>query len=359
MSKVEKNYSLKKHNTFCIDVKTKYFVEPKNVEECLKVLKEYKEEKFLILGGGSNILLMKDWQGIVVKPIFKGKKVVDEDDEYITVEIASGEDWDSFVRWCVKNDYAGVENMVMIPGTVGGAIAQNIAAYGQNITDTLQSIQVLDIGNLKKITLLPSECGYAYRESYFKNKWENKYIINSALFKLKKHTDKFELSYHERVGRYGSILEELNSFAKEPFSIQDVMEAIVRQRTKRLPSIEEYGTCGSFFTNPVVTIQKYKDLSEKIDGLQSYPVENLDYKKEKEELEKEKYVKIPAGRLLDELGWRGKWEGNVGSSEKHALCVVTNKKADSQEIYNFILKLQKSVKDNYDVDLIPEVNIIF
>lgn len=356
--KIKKDFDLKKYNTFSIDARAKYFASPSNLKDCIEIIESFRDEDILILGGGSNILLTHDWNGIIIKPDFKGIVKLEENDKSVLIEVQSGESWDDFVRWCVKNDYAGIENMVMIPGTVGGAVAQNIAAYGQNITDTLLSIKAIDITECKEITLLPKECGYSYRESKFKHEWQNRYIIKSTQFRLKKKNREFELSYHERAGRYGSILEELNSFAKEPFSIQDVMEAIIRQRTKRLPDVKEFGTCGSFFQNPVVPISKFKQLSKKIEDLQCYPVEKLDYSKYTKDLKKEEYVKLPAGRLLDELGWKGKWIGNVGCSEKHALCVVTNKKASSKEIVNFIENLQKSVEDNYGITLIPEVNIL-
>lgn len=181
-------------------------------------------------------------------------------------------------------------------------------------------------------------------------------MITSATFRLKKHTKEFELSYHERAGRYGSILEELQSFAKEPYEIKDVMEAIIKQRSKRLPNVDECGTCGSFFENPIVPKQKYLELSKKITDLQAYPVEN--FTKQKNSSKDEEYVKIPAGRLLDELGWKGRWEGNVGVYEKHALCVVTNMKASGVEVKKFTDKMKKDVKKNFRVELIPEVNIL-
>lgn len=251
--KIQENVSLKNFNTFKIDTKAKFLFEIEDLNELIGNIKNFKNEKILVLGGGSNTLLVNDWNGIVLRPVFQGKEVIKETDEYVEIKVASGENWDDFVKWCVEKDYAGVENLVLIPGTVGGAVAQNIAAYGQNITDTLIGIEAIKLDSMEKVTLKPSECGYEYRRSNFKKVWRNKFLITSVTFKLKKNTIEFELSYHERAGRYGSIMEELQSFAKEPFSIQDVMEAIVRQRNKRLPSIDEWGTCGSFFENPIVT----------------------------------------------------------------------------------------------------------
>ena len=346
--KIEENTSLKNYNTFKVDVTAKYLAIPQTIEEIKGVLEKFKDEKLIILGGGSNVLFTKDWDGLVLIPNLKGINVVKEDDKHVYVQASAGEIWDEFVRWCVKNDYAGIENMVMIPGTVGGGVSQNIGAYGQEISKVIEEIKVLDIETLEEKTLKPKDCGYGYRKSNFKNIWQNRYLITSAIFKLTKHTKEFELSYHERAGRYGSLKEELDSFAKEPYSIQDVMEAIVRQRGKRLPSVEEYGTAGSFFANPIVTVEKFNDLSKIIEELQSYPAEGYS----------DEYLKIPAGRLLDELGWKGKKIGNVATFERHALCVVTNMNATGEEISNFIKEMQRDVKENYDIELIPEVNII-
>ena len=273
--KTYKNKSLKKYNTFNIDVKAKYFVELESKEECLNVLDKYKDEKILILGDGSNVLFVNDWDGIVLKPVFKGIKMVKETKNTVLLEVAAGEVWDTFVRWCVKNDYAGVENLVGIPGRVGGIVAQNIAAYGQNATDTLTNITVIELATKKEITLKPEECGYEYRRTNFKSIWRDKYLITSATFELKKNNKEFELSYHERAGRYGSIKGELETFATEPYTIRDLMEATLRQRDKRLPHLDEWGTCGSFFENPVVTAEKYNELAAKVEDLQSYPVEDL------------------------------------------------------------------------------------
>lgn len=249
---IRKNISLKKYNTFRIDSKAKYFLLLNNLKQIAENLEIIKNEKILILGGGSNTLLLNDWDGIVLIPNFKGKSIINETEEYVDIQVGSGEIWDEFVRWCVANNYAGIENLVMIPGTIGGAVSQNISAYGQNITDTLMDIDTVNLETNERNTYLPSECGYEYRRSNFKNIWRNRILITSATFRLKKHTKEFELSYHERAGRYGSILEELQSFAKEPYEIKDVMEAIIKQRSKRLPNVDECGTCGSFFENPIV-----------------------------------------------------------------------------------------------------------
>ncbi len=222
--------------------------------------------------------------------------------------------------------------------------------------DVIESVNTIDLKTGDKKTFNNKECEFTYRSSIFKSKEKNRYLITSTIFKLKKESNDLEISYFERKSRYGSLEDELRSFAKEPYSIQDVMQAVINQRKKKLPSIKEYGTCGSVFENPIVTKEKYVSLSKRISELQSYPVEKLLYKKDYKEDEKE-YVKIPAGRVIDELGWRGKWKGNVGMFEKHALCLVTNRKATGKEIYNFLEEIRKDVKNKYDIDLNYEINI--
>ena len=352
---IQKDFSIKKLNTFEIDVKAKYFVEIETEKELKKILQKFKNEKIFILGGGSNTLFVNDWDGLMLKINIKGKEILREDKDFVYIACRSGEIWDDFVRWTVDNNYSGIENMIMIPGTVGGGVAQNIAAYGQNITDVLFGIEVWDIRNEKEKTLRPEECNFKYRSSNFKHEWKNEYVITKVIFKLKKETKDLELSYYERAGRYGSLVEELKTFATEPYSLKDVMQAVINQRVKRLPSVDDFGTCGSFFQNPVVSLDKFKELEKIIPGLQSYPVEDLKYEKSKEEQE---LVKIPAGRLLDEIGWRGKWDGDVGVSEKHALCVVTNKNAKGQDVLEFAKKMKESVKEKYGVELIEEVNLV-
>lgn len=346
---IHEDASLKEYNTFRVDVKAKYLAIPKSIEDVISALEGYKNYPILILGEGSNTLFTNDWNGIVLKPELKGYEVINEDENEVHIRVTSGENWDGFVKWCVSKDYAGIENMVMIPGTVGGATSQSIGAYGQEIKDVLEEINILDLDTYEERTMKTADCGYGYRKSNFKNIWMNKYLITSSVINLKKHTKEFDLSYNERAGRYGSLKEELDTYAKEPYTIQDVMEAIIRQRSKRLPNIEDFGTAGSFFANPIVTVEKFQELNKTIDNLQSYPAEGYS----------EKYLKIPAGRLLDELGWKGKMRGNVGTFERHALCVVTNMKASGREILDFITEMQNDVKNNYDVTLKPEVNIIF
>ncbi len=357
---IQKNKSLKELNQYGVDINAKLYVELITEVDIQELLDSnvLNKEKFLILGQGNNILFRNDFDGLIIRPIFKGKQILKEDKENVWIEIYSGEDWDTFVRWCVQNNYQGIENMVDIPSSIGGAVSQNIAAYGQNIMDVVESVSTIDLDKKEKTTFTNKMCKYSYRRSVFKSSERNKYLIISAIFKLNKEGKDIEISYHERKARYGSLEDELKSFAKEPYTIQDVMEAVIRQRGKKLPSIKEYGTCGSVFENPTVTKDKYTELSKVIPELQSYPAEKLTYTKTKwSEIDGE-YVKIPAGRIIDELGWRGKWIGNVGVHKNHALCLVTNRKASGEDIFNFLEDIRKDVKEKYDISLNYEINII-
>ena len=357
---ISHNKSLKELNQYGVDAKAKHFVELEDVQDLeeLKSSELLNEENILILGDGNNILFREDFDGLIIKPEFMGKEIVKEDDKNVWVKIYSGEDWEDFVEWAVENDYQGIENMTMIPSSIGGAVSQNIAAYGQNIMDVVDSLEAFDLEKKEFRTFSNEECGYEYRSSIFKTKYRNRFIIISATFKLNKVAEELETSYHERASRYGSLKSELETFAKEPYSIKDVMKAVENLRTKKLPSIEEYGTCGSVFANPVVTKDRYFELAEAIPELQSYPVDKLQYNRKDWFDIEEEYVKIPAGRILDHLGWLGKWEGDVGVYDKHALCVVTNRNATGKEVFDFLEKIRQNVEDEYGIELEYEINII-
>ena len=273
------NKSVKKLNQYGVNVKAKHFITLKSQEDLEKLKNSdlLDEENILILGNGNNILFRNDFDGLIIKPEFKGREISKEDDKSVWVKIYSGEDWEKFVEWAVKNDYQGIENMTMIPSSIGGAVSQNIAAYGQNIMDVVESLFTFDLKKKEFRKFSNKECEYQYRSSTFKTKYRNRFIIIYAIFKLNKIAGELETSYHERASRYGSLESELTTFAKEPYSIKDVMKAVQNLRIKKLPSIENYGTCGSVFANPIVTKDRYFELSEKIPELQSYPVDKLQY----------------------------------------------------------------------------------
>lgn len=357
MKIIEENKSLKDLNTFGVGAKAKYFARVESIKQLQKLLRSdlAQENKKFVLGGGSNILFVNDYDGLVIFIAIKGKKVIKEIKDKVWIKISCGEDWDGFVRWAVGKNYGGVENMVMVPGTVGGAISQNIAVYGQNISEVVNSVEAIDTKTGELLTLCQEECEYEYRSSLFKRD-PGRYIVVRATLVLEKNPDSFELNYHERKDRYGSIVESLEKTSEPPYTVEDVMNAAIYMRTRRLPSVDEYGTCGSFFQNPIVSVDKYEELSKKIPELQSYPVKDLSYEiKDWERLDGMDYVKIPAGRILDFMGYLDYWEGDVGVSPTHALCLVTNKKATGQEIHDFAKKIEDRVKKEYGIQLQREV----
>lgn len=322
--------------------------------------KRFREAPKLVLGGGSNILFVNDFPGLVIQPALLGKKILQRESGKVRLYVSAGESWDGFVRWSAENKFNGIENLVLIPGTVGGAVSQNIAAYGQNISDVVDRVLAIDLRTGKEFRFSRRECLFSYRQSRFKNIDRGRFCIYGAVFCLSEKEGKLETSYHERESRYGSLLKELASFAQEPYTAYDVMRAVVRQRQNKLPNLKQLGSCGSVFENPVVSVAQYQCLARRVPELQSYPLEKLSYEKKQwgRFAKSEKTVKIPAGRLLDELGWRGKWFDKVGVFDRHALCVVTKKGARGVEVKKIIEKMKASVAKAYGIDLHTEINIV-
>jgi len=358
--KVVKNASLKKFNQFGVDVKAKFLVQVDTIEDLTDVVKfpQFKNEKKFVLGGGNNTLFVNDFDGVVILIRIMGKKVVKQNNDYVWLQVGAGEDWNQLVGYCVEQNWGGIENLVMIPGTVGGAVAQNIGAYGQNIMDVFERLVAVDLQTGELVDFNYRDCQFEYRNSAFKQgRLAGKYVIASVIFKLKKSLQKFELSYHERKGRYASLVQELERIANPPYTLKDVMKAVISARSQRLPDIAKYGSCGCFFENPVVSQEKYQKLKSQIPDLQAYPADKrLVYCST--DLAKAEKVKIPAARLIDELGFKGQWQGQVGIYKNHALCIVTKRQASGREILNFAKKIQDKVKKEYGVNLSFEVNIV-
>ncbi len=357
---MENNYNLSKLNTFGINAKAKFFVEINTEAELMELLQNpiFKENKKFFLGGGSNILFTQDFDGIVVKVSMLGKKIVKEDEKSVLLEVNAGENWHDLVTYAVDNNWGGIENLALIPGTVGGAPVQNIAAYGGNFSDAFDSLYALNVesGEIKKFS--KEECRFGYRDSVFKKELRGKYIILRVVMSLSKNPQ-IETSYYQMGITRDSIKDELQKNAKAPYSIKDVYNAVVSIRTRKLPDPAKTPTVGSFFLNVVVTKEKYEELKKEDPELQCYPPDNLHYENfNMSGLKKEDFVKVATGRLLQDLGWLGKWSGNVGIHDKHALVLVTNGKATGEEVVNFAESVKKSFFDRYGIKLETEVNLI-
>lgn len=358
--KIFQNYNLSKLNTFRISAVAKFFVEIKEEKELKELFTNpvFIENKKFFLGGGSNILFTKDFDGIVVKISMLGKKIIDENDETILLEADAGENWHDLVTYAVNNNWGGIENLALVPGTVGAAPVQNIACYGQNFSEVFESLDAFNVKTGKIEKFNKEQCKFGYRDSVFKKELKGKYIILAVRIRLSKNPQ-IETSYYQIGIVRDSIKKELQKIANPPYTIKDVYQAVVNIRKRKLPDPAKMPTVGSFFLNSVVSKTKYEELKKQVPELQCYPPDQLHYKNLNDpELKHEEFVKIATGRLLQELGWLGKWIGNVGVHDKHALIIVTNGKASGEEVLDFAKLMQESYFDNYGIKLETEVNLI-
>ena len=338
--KIHENFSLKNHNTFGVAVSAKCFVEVSSVEELIEAHQYAKTQSLqtLILGGGSNILLTKNFEGLVIQLNLKGisEEVISENEVLVTAK--SGENWHEFVQFCLGENYGGLENLSLIPGNVGTSPMQNIGAYGTEIKDTFVSCQVLNLETLELENFDAKKCNFGYRESIFKRAGKGKYIILEVTFKLttKKHQIKTE---------YGAISSELKNLEIENPTIQEVSKAVINIRQSKLPDPKVLGNAGSFFKNPTISLSQFEDLKGKFSTIPGYP--NGDF------------VKVPAGWLIEQCGWKGKQIGNVASHELQSLVIVNKTgNASGKEIFDFSTMIIESVKEKFGIELEREVNII-
>ncbi len=339
--KVEKNVSLKKLNTFRVDVYTDILlaIDSDNDFSNIEVTGYLKNDNLLILGGGSNILFTKDFKGCVTLIRNMGKAILEESDQSLTVQVSAGENWDDFVKWSVKKNLIGLHNLALIPGTVGATPIQNVGAYGVEIKDFLTEVEIIDIQKGRTEIIKNSECKFGYRDSIFKNELKDKVIIKSVTFKLPKYAGKFDDKYTQ----YAGIKDELKE--KEP-TPKNIYDSVVRLRESKLPKIEEFGSCGSTFKNPEISISEYDRLLKTFPELPKY------------DTDKKGIVKIPAAYILEKLGWKNKRKGDVGTWIYHPLIVTNYGNATGQEILSFINEIKSDFKSNTNLDLECEINII-
>jgi len=305
----------------------------------------------LLLGSGANILFTKDFPGTILKINLPGKKILSESASDVQIEIGAGESWHELVKWTVQSGWYGLENMALIPGTVGAAIVGNIAAYGQNVMDTFVSASGIHLPSKTPQTFTFSDCEFTYRSSIFKTKLDQKFLITSVVFNLSK-IPKLETSY--TATHHASLLPTLQKIASPPYTNQNIFDAVVKLRTEKLPDWHTFPNAGSFFKNPVISQAHYHKIKAIIPDLQAYPPEKLIQSNVQATTDQ---VKVPAGHLLDQLGWKGKRIGNVGTHPNHALVII-NYGATGKEIYEFSEQMRMDIKTNFDIDLEYEVKII-
>ncbi|MFS4430261.1 UDP-N-acetylmuramate dehydrogenase [Chryseobacterium sp. S90] len=337
---MQENFSLKPYNTFGVEAKARYFTEVNTIDELKEALIFSKNQslQLLFLGGGSNILLTKDFDGLAIRLNLKGIAEENINENEVLVTAKAGENWHEFVMYCLQQNFGGLENLSLIPGNVGTSPMQNIGAYGTEIKDIFVSCEVLDLENLELRTFNLEQCRFGYRDSIFKQEGKGRYVILEVTFKLtrKDHSIKTE---------YGAIKSELENLGIENPTIQDISKAVINIRQSKLPDPKEIGNAGSFFKNPTIPLAQFEDLKQKFENIQGYPNGDM--------------VKVPAGWLIEQCGWKGKQIGNVASHKLQSLVIINaTGNATGKEIFDFSTEIINSVKEKFGIELEREVNII-
>ena len=335
---IQTNFSLKNYTTFGIEAKAKQFIAVHNLTELKTVLQENKSNKKFILGGGSNMLLTKDIEALVIHIDLKGKKIIKENDDFVWVESQAGENWHEFVLWTIDQNFGGLENMSLIPGNVGTTPVQNIGAYGTEIKDTFVSCEAMTIENQEMKTFRNQECHFGYRESIFKNEAKDKFIITSVVYKLTKRNHKINTSY-------GDIAAQLSNKNIQIPTLKDVSNAVIAIRQSKLPDPKELGNSGSFFKNPILLKTDFEKIQKQFPAMKYYEVS-------------ETQVKVPAGWLIEQAGFKGKRFGDAGIHKNQALVLVNYGNATGQEILDVSKKIQETVFKTFGIHIEAEVNII-
>jgi UDP-N-acetylmuramate dehydrogenase len=335
---IQTNFSLKNYNTFGIEAKAKQFVAVHSIAELKTVLKQNKSENKFILGGGSNMLLTKDVDALVIHIDLKGKRITAENEDYVWVESQAGENWHEFVLWTIDQNFGGLENMSLIPGNVGTTPVQNIGAYGTEIKDTFISCEALTTINQELKTFTKEECHFGYRESIFKNEVKDLYIITSVVFKLTKRNHNINTSY-------GDITNELAKNNISNPSLKDVSNAVIAIRQSKLPDPKELGNSGSFFKNPILLKTDFEKIHQQFPEMKYYDVSETE-------------VKVPAGWLIEQAGFKGKRFGDAGIHKKQALVLVNYGNATGQEILNVSKNIQETIFKKFGIHIEAEVNVI-
>ena len=333
---IQRNISLKNYNTFGIDVDAKRFVSVSSFYELQEVL-NFEKDVFL-LSGGSNMLLTKSIDKLVIHLDIKGISIDSEDENHVYLTVNAGEDWHEFVLWCLDQNYGGIENLSLIPGNVGTCPIQNIGAYGVEVKDVLTKVEGINIETSKRVQFSNDECQFGYRNSIFKNELKGKVVLTSVSFRLTK-------SNHKHNTSYGAIETELANQNITVPTIKDISNAVIKIRQSKLPDPKQIGNSGSFFKNPVISIEHFQKLQEKHPNIPSYKVSDSE-------------IKVPAGWLIETVGYKGKRFGDYGVHEKQALVLVNYDNASGQDIYKLAQEIQQTIKTIFEISLEIEVNVI-
>jgi UDP-N-acetylmuramate dehydrogenase len=332
------NYNLKSYNTFGVEARCRYFfefTETEDLETFVQSNDAWKELPHFILGGGSNVLFQKNYEGLVLHPNIPGIVKVKEDRQNIWFEVGAGEIWDDFVKYSVDFEVGGIENLSLIPGLVGAAPIQNIGAYGQEVSNVIELVKGYDLQQKMPVEFSADACEFGYRDSLFKQELKNRFVITSVVFRLEKFPE-FNLNY-------GQVEEKVTELGE--INLQNIREAVIGIRSSKLPDVNELGNAGSFFKNPVVKTNAVEKISAQFPDVPVYPVN-------------EETAKLAAGWLIEKAGWKGRRQGNVGMHEKQALVLVNYGQASGREIYDFSEKILDSVFEKFGIRLEREVNCV-
>lgn len=333
---IQENISLKDYNTFGVNVIANRFINITSVYELQNLLK--KEKDIFLLSGGSNMLLTDDIKKLVVHLNIKGISIDRENINDVFLTVNAGENWHEFVLWSLSQNYGGIENLSLIPGNVGTCPIQNIGAYGVEVKDVITKVEAIEITTQKLVSFSNEECCFGYRDSIFKNEKKGKYIITSVGFKLSKNKHVLNTSY-------GAINIELQNKNIDNPTIKDISDAVIAIRKSKLPDPKEIGNSGSFFKNPVISKNQFEELLKQYSNIPSYTVSETE-------------IKVPAGWLIEQSGFKGKRFGDYGVHEKQALVLVNYGNASGKDIFELAKKIQTVVKENFNIFLDIEVNII-
>ena len=332
--KIHRNSSLKKFNTFNVDELAQLIIEIDNISDLPNILSNKKDE-ILVLGGGSNILFTKPYNGLIINLKNKGKKIIQEDENTVLVEVSAGENWHEFVLWAIKNNFGGLENLSLIPGNLGAAPIQNIGAYGVELKDIFYSCKGLMLDTLSEFEFKKTECKFDYRTSIFKSTLKNKTVITSVKLILTKSKHNFNIDY-----------KDLNiNLQDTELSVKKISDEVIKIRTSKLPDPKFFGNCGSFFKNPIVNSYTYESLLDKFPNTPAHKIDDNNYK-------------ISAAWLIDQSGFKNKKDKNVGVYENQPLVIINNGKATGKELLNFALNIKETIYNNFEIELEEEVIIM-
>lgn len=336
---IQSDVNLTSYNTLNVEAKASSFLSVTSAEQLTGFIEESSGEysDIFVLGGGSNVLFVDNYDGLILHVSIKGKEILKEDDNHVWLQIGAGENWHETVLYCVGKGWGGIENLSLIPGTVGAAPIQNIGAYGVELQEVFENLEAIELVSGEKRTFNKQDCRFGYRDSIFKNELKGKYVVTEVTLKLSKNPSVNT--------SYGAISSELKNRGIENPDIRDISDVVIDIRNSKLPNPEDLGNAGSFFKNPIVSKQKFERLRQQYPSIPGYKLNTIE-------------TKIPAGWLIEEAGLKGKVFGNAGTYKQQALVIVNHGGATGQEILELANKIRTAVKNKFGIELVPEVNIV-